>query len=139
MLKKRLRKTYNYFFMKSIALSSLMMLCSFFAFSQSFEVKNVGTQYSLSQIETAFANANFCGSYFTDKRNILVLNDGSIVELLSKEELNNNGFPIGESCFLNSNEVYYQAQWSITPEGHLLKGMNAYTSEKEYKHYNTEN
>ena len=115
------------------------MLCASFGYSQTFEVKNVGTQYTLNQIETAFANENFCGSYFTDKRNVLVLNDGSVVELLSKEELINVGILLGESCFLNSSEVFYQAQWNITPDGHLLKGMNAYSSEKEYIQYNQEN
>ena len=125
--------------MKSLALSSLIVFCSFFAFSQNFEVKNVGSQYSSNQIETAFSNANFCGALFAGKRNVIVLNDGSTVELLSGQELTEQGISISESCFLNNDEVYYQAQWTITPEGHLLKGMNAYTSEKEYIHNNTEN
>lgn len=125
--------------MKSLALSSLMVLCSFFAFSQNFEVKNVGSQYTLNQIQTAFSNANFCGSFFTTKRNVIVLNDGSTVELLSRQELTEQGISLGESCFLKNDEVYYQAQWAITPDGHLLKGMNAYNSEKEYIHNNTEN
>lgn len=125
--------------MKKLTLSSLMIWSTYFAFSQVFEVKLVGSQYSIDQIQSAFNAANFCGSFFSAQRNVIILNDGSIVELLDREELENAGIVLQDSCFLPDEATFFNAEWSITSEGRLLKGINAYTTEKEYYHYNSEN
>jgi hypothetical protein len=124
--------------MKKFALSSLMILLTYCTFSQVFEIKSVGSHYSQEQIISAFNQADFCGSFFSAQRNSITLADGSIVELLNREELENKGINLQDNCFLPDNTIYYGAIWSITPEGFLMKGMNAYSTEKEYHHYNPE-
>lgn len=127
--------------MKKIVLSFIMILIGVFAFTQSsFEVKSLGSLYSIEQITSAFSTSDFCGAHFNSKRNILVLVDGTIVELKSKTELEAVGINFPLSCFMNDNDTYYKAIWSIGEKGTLLKGYNTelYSSEKEYKHYNQE-
>lgn len=112
-----------------------------FAFTQSsFEIKSIGTIYTADQITSAFSSSDFCGAHFNSKRNILEMVDGTIVELKSKSELEVAGINFPVSCFMNDNETYYKAIWSIGENGMLLKGFNTelYSSEKEYKHYNQE-
>lgn len=114
----------------------LVMLC---AFSQeSFEITKVGNTYSLEQIKEAFIHADLCGSYYNSKRNILELNDGSVVELKSKEELASKGITIAPSCFIEDNVHYVKAIWSINELGMIMKGFDnsAYPTEKEYYHFN---
>lgn len=108
-------------------------------FSQSkFDIKTTGTQYSSEQLTAAFNSADLCGSYFQTKRNLIVFNDGSEVELKSGAELINQGTPIPPSCLLNDDTHYVISIWSISNEGYLMKGFdtNAYPTEKEYYHYN---
>lgn len=116
-----------------------MIWSTYFAFSQVFEIKTVGSQYSIDQIQSAFSAANFCGSFFSAQRNIIALNDGSIVELLDREELENAGIVLQDSCFLPDEATFFNAEWSISVEGRLLKGINAYNTEKEYYHYKSGN
>ena len=115
---------------------------STFGLSQSkFEVRKTGTIYSNEQILSAFENANLCGSYFKEKRNVLELNDGTIVELKSAKEILSEGMDLREDCILPEGSVYYDCIWSIAENGRLLKGFQTekYKSEKEYKHVNHEN
>lgn len=106
-----------------------------------FEIKKTGSQYSFEQINAAFSNADFCGSHFQNKSNTIVLNDGAEIVLLSKAELISRGVEMPESCFLADDTHFIKAMWSISPEGHLLKGFDnsLYGTEKEYKRYNEEN
>jgi len=116
------------------------MILGFVVFGQSkFEIKSIGSEYSVEQITTAFNNADFCGSHFISKRNRIVLNDGSVVDLKSKDEFISLGIEVAESCFLNDDVTYYNASWSISENGMLMKAFNTelYSSEKEYKHYTT--
>lgn len=124
--------------MKKLALSSLMIMSTCFAFSQVFHIKSIGSQYSQEQIINAFNQADFCGCFFSSERNLISLMDGSVVELLTREELENEGVILPDRCFLPDNTTLLEASWSITQEGHLMKVMNTYTSEKEYLHFNTE-
>jgi len=99
----------------------------------------VGSNYSLAQIDTSFLAANLCGSFFDSKRNELIFDDGTIVELKSKQELLSEGITsIGNECFIDNTVHYYKSVWSIDPSGHLLKGFDTemYPSEKEYLHIN---
>jgi hypothetical protein len=106
-----------------------------------FEVQKNGTSYSNEQILSAFEGANLCGSYFKDKRNVLQMNDGTIVELKSAKEILSEGIELREECILPDGTVYYDCIWSIAENGLLLKGFQTekYKSEKEYKHVNHEN
>lgn len=102
-----------------------------------FEVKELGTTYATNEVAAAFESADFCGAFFLTKRNQIVLNDGTIVELKSQQELMNEGLnSFGASCFMNDNEIYFEAIWSIDPSGRLMKGFDTekYPSHKEYLH-----
>jgi len=128
--------------MKKIILSSFFMMLCIIAFSQStFEIKKIGDQYSSEQITTVFNSADFCGSYFETKRNLITLNDGSEIELKSSDELASAGKTIPPSCILLDDAVYYKSIWSISPEGYLMKGFDntLYPTEKEYDHNNNIN
>lgn len=128
--------------MKKIVLSLVMMIFSICLFAQeTYEIKKVGSQYTTSEINAAFASANLCGSYFQSKRNILVFIDGSEIELKSKTELQNQGITLAESCFLSDETHYFKNLWSIAENGMIMKGFDTqtYPTEKEYYHYNNIN
>lgn len=117
----------------------MMILSTYFTFSQVFEVKSLGSKYSIEQIQNAFNTSNFCGSFFSEQRNVITLIDGSLVELLNREELENAGIILQDSCFLPDNVTFLNTDWSITKDGELLKGTKPYAIEKENYHYNLEN
>ncbi|MEJ6583953.1 MAG: hypothetical protein QNL61_06965 [Crocinitomicaceae bacterium] len=125
--------------MKNLLIIIILTTTINVSFGQSFyEIKELGTIYSAQQIDSAFQSADFCGSFFITKRNVLVMNDGAIVELKSRQELTSAAqWTLGEFCSINDNETYYEAIWSIHPSGKLLKGFDTekYPSEKEYLHY----
>ena len=128
--------------MKKILLSSLFMMLCIIAFSQStFEIKKIGNQYSSEQISAVFNSADFCGSYFETKRNLITLNDGSEIELKSGRELVDSEVNIAPSCLLRDDSIYFISTWSISPEGYLMKGFDntLYPTEKEYYHNNNIN
>ena len=118
-----------------------MMLCTI-TFSQStFEIKKIGDQYSSEQISSVFNSADFCGSYFETKRNLITLNDGSEIELKSGRELVDSGVDIAPSCLLADDSIYFISIWSISQEGYLMKGFDntLYPTEKEYYRNNNIN
>lgn len=113
-------------------------MISTLAFTQTtFEVTKLGGQYTIEQINNAFASADLCGSYFIGKRNTLVFNDGTEIVLKSKQELIAAGISLPESCFLNDNQEYYSCIWSIAANGFLMKGYDThqYSNEKEYQQF----
>ena len=111
--------------MKKIILSSFFMMICIFAKSQSnFEIKKIGDQYTSAQITTVFNSADFCGSYYQSKRNLITLNDGSEIELKSKSELIALGINISDNCFLDDSTPYHSAIWSISNTNKLMKGSN---------------
>ena len=112
----------------------ILVLYSTQSFGQStFEIKQLGNQYSQEQITQTFTSADFCGSYFVSKRNIIQLNDGSIVELKSQSELQALGVIMPTNCFLEDYVVYHPAIWSISSSGLLMKGIEAQPSPSEIK------
>jgi hypothetical protein len=98
------------------------------------EVKSKGSKYSTEQIIQAFESADMCGSFYMNKRNILKMDDGSIVELRSASELITSGISISDDCILPDNVLYYYSIWSVADNGLLLKGSDTerFKSEKEY-------
>ncbi len=128
--------------MKKILLSSFFMMLCIITFSQStFEIKKNGDQYTSEQINKVFSSADFCGSYFETKRNLITLNDGSEIELKSGRELVDSGVDIAPSCLLTDDSIYFISTWSISPEGYLMKGFDntLYPTEKEYYHHHNNN
>lgn len=102
-----------------------------------FEIKALGNKYAPNEITAAFESADFCGSFYLTKRNKIVLDDGTIVELKFQQELIDAGVnSFSTTCFMNDTEVYFEAIWSIDPSGRLMKGFDTekYPSHKEYIH-----
>jgi len=117
-----------------------MMFIVLCAFSQNtFEIIKVGTTYKTDQITNALLKADMCGSFFQSKRNSIEFNDGTIVELKSKTELDAEKIQLSESCVISDETVYYKAIWSIAENNLLLKGFDNehYGTDKKYKHYNS--
>jgi hypothetical protein len=125
--------------MKNLLIIVVLASTINFSWGQTFyEIKALGTSYTTQQIDSAFQSADFCGSFFMSKRNKLIMNDGAIVELKSRQELATAGiWALGDFCSINDNEIYYDAIWSIHSSGLLLKGFDTqtYPTLKEYLHY----
>jgi len=127
--------------LKQVLLISALSLSSL-VFSQSkFEIKQFGKKYSTEQVVTAFEAADLCGSFYASKRNVLKMDDGTVLELKSAREIQSAGIELRGECILPEATVYYDCIWSIAENGLLLKGFQTekYKSEKEYKHVNHEN
>ena len=92
---------------------------------QTFEIKKIGTEYSVEQITDVFSMADFCGAYYESKRNLITLNDGSEIELKSKAELISLGISLNVNCFLSDSTIYYPAIWSISDSNRLMKASNS--------------
>jgi hypothetical protein len=128
--------------MKKLLITSVMMFSFCIGYSQSkFEIKTTGSEYTAEQLNAAFSNSDFCGSFYQSKRNLIVFNDGSEVELKSGEELTAQGITVAPSCIISDDTHFVKSIWSISAEGYILKGFdtNTYPSEKEYYHYNNIN
>jgi len=125
--------------MTKLLTTSMLLFSIFLGYSQSkFEIKKIGSQYSMEQLSNAFGGADFCGSFFPTKRNLIVLNDGSEVELKSGNELGSEGIALSNSCLLSDDTHYVISIWSVSADGYLMRGFdsNAYPTEKEYYHFN---
>ncbi|MCE2712739.1 MAG: hypothetical protein LW688_09390 [Cryomorphaceae bacterium] len=123
--------------MKLIYSLLFTLTTSFLGFSQTnFEILNTGKKYSSEQLAEAFKTANLCGSYYTQKRNVLTFDDGAQVALKSSEELKKDGVELQAECVLPEGSAYYEAIWSIGENGRLLKGFQTekHSSVKEYQH-----
>jgi hypothetical protein len=119
--------------MKNLLSCLIIALSSSISFSQTtFEIKQLGNQYTLEEITQSFSSADFCGSYFVSKRNSIQLNDGAIVELKSQNELESSGIAISPSCYIQDQVVYHAATWSIA-NGLLMKGVETQLSPSEMK------
>jgi len=103
--------------MKRLLLICILVTTSTISYSQSkFEIKTVGTIYTSDKINSAMSVANFCGSYYETKRNVITFNDGSVVELFSKGEMEVSGIFLAASCFLNDEVSSNEYVWSISEE-----------------------
>ncbi len=116
-----------------------MMFCVIALSQSTFEIKKIGDQYTTEQITAVFSSADFCGSYFESKRNLITLNDGSEIELKSGLELANLGVSIAPSCLMNDQSIYYISIWSISPEGYLMKGFDNTLNPTEKEYYRNNN
>jgi hypothetical protein len=119
--------------MKNLLSFLIIALSSSFSIGQTtFEIKQLGTQYTQEEITQTFSSADFCGAYFVAKRNSIQLNDGAVVELKSQGELESSGITMAPSCFMQDHVVYHTATWSIS-NGHLMKAVETQLSPSEMK------
>ena len=127
--------------MKKLVLTAVSMMLFFNILSQDFfEVKTIGGGYSLSTIQNSFRSSDFCGSFFETKRNVITLNDGSVIELKSKVELDQENIVVNSNCFLVDSIKPIDYIWSIHSTGRLLKGFDniKYPTKKEYDQINNQ-
>lgn len=81
---------------------TLLFIVAFYSFSFSqnlFEIRNVGENYSRESINSAILNADWCGFYYSDRRRVLNFDDGTVVEFLSAEEIQNKGANLDINCY----------------------------------------
>ena len=81
---------------------------------KSFVVLNVGTKYSKTQIKKAFSLVDWCGYHFDSSRHKITLDDGSVVEFKSANELDN----ISQECVSVSFED--SKIYSIHPSNRII-------------------
>jgi hypothetical protein len=115
-----IKKTNN---MKQILL--LVLFLSFtLGFSQdekaNFKILKMGNKYSQELVQKAFSTADLCGSYLQTKNHDIVFDDGTIVRLFSKNEINN--FKLSNDCFVSDNTDFSHITWSISPSAIIVKG-----------------
>ena len=97
-----------------------MFMLSLVSYSQGYyEIKSLGTNYSSTDIQTAFNSANFCGLHYEVERNLIVLDDGTEVELLAANEIQN----FDSNCVFNSGSTMSVCTYSIV-SGVILRGCD---------------
>lgn len=84
-----------------------------------YEVKEIGNQYTQTQIDQAFGTADFCGYVKTTIRTEIELNDGTKIELLPISQQPN----LDQSCAQADNHVFPDATWKISSTGIVVRQM----------------
>jgi len=104
--------------MKTILLLALSLFTYGNVYSQSnYEVTSLGTNYSITEIESALQNIEFCGYYYYDQNRILTFDDGAKVTLQKGIEVPN----LESSCIISQQASHALEIWEITATGHLIK------------------
>lgn len=85
-----------------------------------FKVIKAGTKYSESQLTLALNKISLCGSFYESKTNDIEFDDGSIVRLFSKNQINSS--EISSDCFVSDNYKFQKITWGITSNGYISKG-----------------
>ncbi|MEW5675981.1 hypothetical protein ABGT15_06670 [Flavobacterium enshiense] len=119
--------------MKKLLLLVFMMFClSIYSQSKNanFTVIKIGNKYSKEVLTAAFQKADMCGNFYFSKSNDIVLDDGSVVRLLSRKEMQ-NGSSMSDTCFMYDDAKFGNYVWSITANGYVAKGV-AVTPNKSY-------
>ena len=118
--------------MTRIYIFSLFLLFSYNSIGQeTFTIKNIGSEYSESQIIEAMSSAEWCGYYFSDSKRVLNFNDGTVVELKSAEELTSSDIDFDASCISSSSYTDNNA-YSIHSSGRIVITIDK-KSELKYK------
>ena len=99
---------------------TLFVLMGYTSFSQeTYLVKNMGTKYSLVDIQEAMSKADWCGFYFESANRLLNFDDGSVVQLKSVEELTSSEIIFDSSCKVSENQED-QNTYIIHSSGNIL-------------------
>lgn len=86
-----------------------------------FIIVKTGSKYTQEFLQASLRKANFCGSFYQNKRNEIVFDDGSVIQLKSKTEFVSEGGSLGVSCVMEDADHYNFFSWSISEEGYILK------------------
>lgn len=105
----------------------LIFLFTCFTFSQkkkaNYEILKIGTKYSQELVLKAFSSADLCGSYLLTKNNDIVFDDGTVVRLYPKNQLNSSF--LNKDCFQLDNTDFSHLVWSISSSAIIIKGYQA--------------
>jgi len=85
-----------------------------------FEIIKTGSKYSNEIITSALNEANLCGNFFESKSNDIVFDDGSVVRLFSKSQINDANLSNG--CFVADSYKFQKIIWAIHANGNISKG-----------------
>jgi hypothetical protein len=85
-------------------------------------VSKLGNRYTDKDLLTAVAKADWCGYFYVNSRRKLIFDDGSVVELLRKNELNE--LNLDSNCFSNL-ESLDNAIYVIHSSGVILRTTSA--------------
>lgn len=87
-----------------------------------FIIVKTGSKYTQEFLQASLRKANFCGSFYQNKRNEIVFDDGSVIQLKSKTEFVSEGGTLESTCAMNDSVEYHSYIWSISVEGLIMKG-----------------
>ena len=103
--------------MKKILLLCIGLLFSIVGFSQSYEINSLGSQYTASEINTAFGSADFCGLYKESLSQTILLDDGAEVILKSAEQLSQ----VDDMCVKSNDFEFPEVIWKISTTGKVVR------------------
>ena len=86
-----------------------------------FKIVKVGNKYSHKLIKEAVEKSNFCGNFYQTKYNEIIFDDGSIIQLFPKTDINNTNI-YSDDCFVSDSVRFDTIKWSISDKGDILKG-----------------
>lgn len=110
--------------MKNLIVLLLCIWSTNFSFAQqTYSIQSLGSQYTTTQIDEAFASANFCGMHYSSERRKLIFEDGTIIELFSSAELPN----MDPACFITRDLANDSNIWRISAEGYLIRTIQTPT------------
>lgn len=96
--------------------------------SKKIEIVKIGKKYNKEQVLNAFESATLCAYTFFNKVNLVTLDDGSQIKILSA---NNNG--VGESdCYVSDSVNFKNLVWSIQ-SNRLVIGYPNYSAKSTLK------
>lgn len=104
--------------MKTILLVALSLFTYGNVHSQTnYEITTLGSNYSITTIESAIQNIDLCGYFYYDHNRLLTFDDGAVVTLKKGVEVPN----LETSCNTSQQESHTLEIWEITSTGHLIK------------------
>lgn len=116
--------------MKKCIAITVMVLMNFLGYSQSsFVIKALGDNYSSQEIQVAFQSANFCGFYYQEKRNTIILDDGAVIELPGMNENSS----LSTDCVRADDYEFRESVWSISTSGIVVRKENTIYHKEQQK------
>jgi hypothetical protein len=94
-----------------------------------FKIQSLGSKYSEAQMKSALLGAEWCGLINPTENYTLTFDDGSIVEMLSEQNLISNSIQVDPSCVREAN-FKETATYGISPNGYVLRMMSKNASVK---------
>lgn len=85
--------------MKTIATAIFFLSFNYLSAQQNiFEVTTKGSKYNLTEIEKAFNSADWCRFVYENQRHELKFDDGTVVQLLAYDEIQQRQISFDPSC-----------------------------------------